>query len=688
MPEAVPHHEVGAAPAEEGGPLADGAAADTASLADGATLAEALVLAETPGARLVTSGWGRGDLDAADLDLRGHGDPARASDLRRAGDPARASQDAIVLAEGFERVPAEAWPSLFAACREAVRPDGTFVVRVPRGAPVRPLALRAALARDFDAVELFAWDGVWRLPWDGLPAPAARPAAGSDGPPDVAADLFSVCRPFQPYHVRSLELLRPRVTANGPEWRSAWLCERPELPERFLLRATVELLGERPAGAELRFRFLAPGRARLRLTGSIRATVAGTAELLLASSLAHARGPARWEEVERVAVDLRTASGAPLEARLSDVRIAHGERLRRRAAPRTSVHLREDYDAEYYRDMSGYAEYRAGSELRERANVHRAYALLAAPAPARAVDVGCGRGELARHLLAAGSEVTLLDYSPVAMGLARDLIGEQPRARFVVDDAANLAAHVPAGSQEAIFMTDFVEHLSVAELRPVLHACRRALAPHGALVVHTPERYSGAVVTAKAIHGLHVTLYEIDTLAELLGEAFGAVEVCTWDGFERFDRRGHCIELFALAWPEHAPPARSLPVAAGAAVEDPRLPPHFLLDATVDVPPSAMDGQLEIAFETGAGEQVARAARELSRLATTPVHVRLASELLAPEGGVEWAAVERVAVSAPAGTVALTDVSVRVAQAGWTGCEARHVAGSFTASSHVMERER
>jgi SAM-dependent methyltransferase len=643
------------------------------------SLAGALALAESPGIPLSPAGWALGESQAVDLDLRCHG--------ASSGGPARASLDAIVLSAGLERLPPDAWPRVFAACREALRADGTFVLRAARDAAARPDVLRAALARSFGAVELFAWDGLWRAEQDGGTEPNGGLDAREAG--RQAAALHAICHPFLPYAMRSLELLRPRVAADGPEWRSSWLCERPALPARFLLRARVDLLGERAAGAELRLRFLAPG-GRLRFEGPIQAP-AGTAELLLSSALATARGDARWEEVERIALDVRSPSGTPLELRLSDVRIAHGARPRRRAPARASAELRAGYDSDYYRSMSGYEVYRADGELRERANVHRAYALLAASPPVRAVDVGCGRGELARHLLEQGSEVTLLDYSPAAIQLAGDLIGERPGARFIVDDAANLAAHVPAGSQQAIFMTDFVEHLSVEELRPVLRACRRALAPDGALVIHTPERYSGAVVTDKAIHGLHVTLFEIDTLAELLRESFGSVEVFTWNGFERFEQRGHCIELFAVARPERAQRVRTLPCPPGAtAIDDPRLPAHFLLDATVTLRPgAAAEGVLEIRFDTGSGESVVRVERELARLATAPVRIRLASELLAPGGeagglgGVTpaglgsvtpgglslertaWEAVQRIAVgvrSPEVVEVAFAEVSLRASE--------------------------
>jgi len=515
-----------------------------------------------------------------------------------------------------------------------------LVLRWACGSTIEPRSLKTLLAKHFGAIDLFVWDGLRRTP----------PLAGS-------VELFAACLPFLPYATRSLELLRPRVVASGPDWHSSWLCQRPALPGRFLLRATVDVIGDIPSGVDLRLKFLAPDRARFRIEGHLSDVVSDTAELFLSSRLAEARGTLRWEDVERIAIEVRTDLEQPVDVRISDVRIsAEAAWLSPSSTGRTSAHLREGYDASYYHGMPGYTQYRENRELRERVNVHRAWALLLAPAPERVVDVGSGRGELAEHLMARGADVTLLDYSPAAMEFAKRLIGDSSQAHFVVDDAANLATHVAPGSQDAIFMTDFVEHLSVDELRIVLRACRQVLTPDGALIIHTPERYSGAVATAKAIHGLHVNLFEIDTLQALLLETFGVVDVFTWNGFERFQERGHCIDLFALAHPEK--PDSTHPLYAteddgfGEArrtawvFERPLLPAHFILDATIDVSPLGAEGELEIAFLTTTGEYVARAVREFSQLQTLPVSVRLASELLAPGSPSSWEAVERIVITA------------------------------------------
>jgi 2-polyprenyl-3-methyl-5-hydroxy-6-metoxy-1,4-benzoquinol methylase len=594
----------------------------TLPIGAGVELAHALVLSESPWTH---PGFPRSGVERFDP-------------LELGSRVARASRGAIVLSGGLESLQPDEWRSLIEWCSEALRPDGVLVLRLARGGPVELRSLKALLARRFGAVDVFGWDGLRREP-----------------EPAVTTDLFAICRLFLPYAARSLDLLRPRVVTSGPDWQSSWLCEQPALPERFLLRAALDAVGESLGGIDLRLRFVAPERARFKIEGRLDDLASGTVDLLLSSERADARGAPEWAAVERIAIDARTDSEEPVDVRISDVRIYSDAALPPAPGTRTSAHLRADYDAGYYGSMPGYAQYRENQDLREHVNVHRAYALLSF-APERVVDVGSGRGELAQHLIEQGAEVTLLDYSPAAMQFAKTLIGERPGARFVVDDAANLDAHVAEQSQDAIFMTDFVEHLSVEELRSVLRACRRVLAPDGTLIIHTPERYSGSIVTAKAIHGLHVNLFEIETLEALLLETFDAVDVFTWNGFERFHERGRCIELFALARPQPYL-TRPLPSAAtegdqaeGAwqtvwVFEHPRLPSRFICEATIDVSRPAAEGELEIAFLSAAGEPVARVARELLGLQTFPVHLRLASELLMPGTPSSWGAVESIVVS-------------------------------------------
>ncbi len=567
---------------------------------------------------------------------------------------ARASQEAIVLSDGLELLQDDEWDSLISWCRRVLRPDGVLVLRLASGGSMAPGDLKKALARYFGAIEVFGWDGVQRT------------SAYVD-----SANPFVVCRPFQPYAVRSLDLLRPRVIADGPEWQSSWLCERPALPDCFLLRGTLDVVGESPRRVDLRFKFIGPAGDRFRMDVHLGDVVSGTTDLLLASQRAEARGNPAWAEVERIALDVRSDADAPIDVRLSDVRILYDADCSSRSVARTSADLRDGYDESYYQGMSGYSVYSERRELRERVNVHRAYALMLSPMPERVVDIGCGRGELAEHLLGQGAEVTLLDYSPTAIEFAKRLLGDQPKARFVVDDAANLAAHVAEQSQDAIFMTDFVEHLTVDELRTVLRACRRVLAPGGALIIHTPERYSGSVVTAKAIHGMHVNLFEIDTLRTLLEEVFSTADVFTWDGFECFHKRGYCIELFACARPDDLSPVRQLSSnnrhqttsnrdtwCEEWVFDCPQLPPRFVLDAVVDVARPDASGTIRIDFLTADDMLVARTERKLSQMKTFPAHLRLASELLTPQASPRWEAVERIVINAASQLASKVEIAV------------------------------
>jgi len=213
----------------------------------------------------------------------------------------------------------------------------------------------------------------------------------------------------------------------------------------------------------------------------------------------------------------------------------------------TSGELKEFYDRKYYARMAGGDVHQRKGHLRELPNIWRAAALLLHEQPGAVTDVGAGRGELAQHLIDGGTRVTLLDYAEPAMAIAREYIGDNELATFVVGDAAHLTEYVEPGTQDAVFMTDVVEHISTPELRAIFAEVKRVLAPGGALIVHTPEKYVGSVSSIAAVQGLHINLFQIDTLRDLLTETFNHADVFTWNGVERFANRGKCIELFGVA---------------------------------------------------------------------------------------------------------------------------------------------
>lgn len=101
----------------------------------------------------------------------------------------------------------------------------------------------------------------------------------------------------------------------------------------------------------------------------------------------------------------------------------------------------------------------------------------------RALDVGCGSGELARLLARGGraGEVRGIDSDPAIVALAQELTaadGAAGRVSFEVADV--MAADGADGSYDVITCVAVIHHLPFAEALVVL---RRRLAPGGTLVV-------------------------------------------------------------------------------------------------------------------------------------------------------------------------------------------------------------
>jgi 2-polyprenyl-3-methyl-5-hydroxy-6-metoxy-1,4-benzoquinol methylase len=155
----------------------------------------------------------------------------------------------------------------------------------------------------------------------------------------------------------------------------------------------------------------------------------------------------------------------------------------------SSARLRADYTREYYvSDCGGYAEF-GGTDALAIGDVRlrTTAAFSEIRSGRRALDIGCGRGEISAYLGARGWQVDAVDYSAEAIALAREhlaRVGVPPeRVRLVADDIDTFAFE--PGAYDLIVAADVIEHLGVGELDRLYPRLARALAPNGLLVLHT-----------------------------------------------------------------------------------------------------------------------------------------------------------------------------------------------------------
>lgn len=111
----------------------------------------------------------------------------------------------------------------------------------------------------------------------------------------------------------------------------------------------------------------------------------------------------------------------------------------------------------------------------------------------KVLDLGCGRGELLVGLARFGAQVEGIDYSKIAIELAKKSILTQPKKiRDKIDlkqkDIKNL--DLPKNYYDRILAIDLIEHLRPWEVNLLLSKIRPALKDSGQLVIHTfPNRW-------------------------------------------------------------------------------------------------------------------------------------------------------------------------------------------------------
>ena len=106
----------------------------------------------------------------------------------------------------------------------------------------------------------------------------------------------------------------------------------------------------------------------------------------------------------------------------------------------------------------------------------------------RALDVGCGRGEVAAMLALAGLTAVALDYSAEALEIGSHL-------RPVILEPRRNAIHLVRGDAtllpfndrtfDSVILADIVEHLHEWQLVLLYSECYRVLRPDGRILIHT-----------------------------------------------------------------------------------------------------------------------------------------------------------------------------------------------------------
>jgi 2-polyprenyl-3-methyl-5-hydroxy-6-metoxy-1,4-benzoquinol methylase len=158
------------------------------------------------------------------------------------------------------------------------------------------------------------------------------------------------------------------------------------------------------------------------------------------------------------------------------------------SAGATSSEIRSAYSTHYYlTDCGGYGEFLRMKGTRLEDTRQAAVATLASAAPrGRALDLGCGRGEVSFELSRLGFEVTAIDYSAEAIELATAALeGQSPESRWVEFHCGDVNQVPLEGPYQVAVAGDLVEHLSPDELDKLYARVAQELAGDGLFVVHT-----------------------------------------------------------------------------------------------------------------------------------------------------------------------------------------------------------
>jgi len=154
----------------------------------------------------------------------------------------------------------------------------------------------------------------------------------------------------------------------------------------------------------------------------------------------------------------------------------------------SSEQLRTSYTREYYlRDCGGFDDFKRSRGARIEDDRLLAVSTLASTGIAgRALDLGCGRGEVSLDLARKGYEVTAVDYSEEAVRLAREACAAgYPGDGSIRFHRCDVNAAPIEGLYDVVIASDLIEHMFPEELDRLYSLVARHLSPGGFFLIHT-----------------------------------------------------------------------------------------------------------------------------------------------------------------------------------------------------------
>jgi cyclopropane fatty-acyl-phospholipid synthase-like methyltransferase len=167
--------------------------------------------------------------------------------------------------------------------------------------------------------------------------------------------------------------------------------------------------------------------------------------------------------------------------------------MKNEQAPQATPLPSDLYDEKYFLTAcEGYEEFKQSEGEHLSRRLREAFEFAEVTPGMCVLDLGCGRGEIVRHVAQLGAKSFGLDYSEAAVRLSNYILSNEPGVHGVTRSDAKLLPF-PDNTFDRVLMFDIVEHLYPWELDTCLSEVRRILKPQGKIVIHTaPNRWYDA----------------------------------------------------------------------------------------------------------------------------------------------------------------------------------------------------